>query len=143
MNTRIAVLGGVAVIAVAAAFGAGYYLSRSPSPPPAVTQPNSAPIPAPVAGLTPPTQPSTAARTPSASTASAEPKPAARRRYADYAGGEGDYSPPPPPPNNSWRDRPDPFAGQFATFPMRHAGDGSVAAPLTWSAVTEFGEGRE
>jgi len=26
---------------------------------------------------------------------------------------------------------------------MRHAGDGSVAAPLTWSAVTEFGEGRE
>src|SRR6185437_10443799 len=101
MNTRIAVLGGVAVIAVAAAFGAGYYLSRSPSPPPAVTQTNSAPIPAPVAGLTPPT------------------------------------------PNNSWRDRPDPFAGQFATFPMRHAGDGSVAAPLTWSAVTEFGEGRE
>src|SRR6185437_14259027 len=100
MNTRIAVLGGVAVIAVAAAFGAGYYLSRSPSPPPAVTQPNSAPIPAPVAGLTPPTQPSTAARTPSASTAitSAEPKPAARRRYADYAGGEGDYSAPPPPP---------------------------------------------
>ncbi|MBS0471634.1 MAG: hypothetical protein JSR60_11225 [Proteobacteria bacterium] len=141
MNNRMVLLGGTAIVAIGVAFGAGYYLSNRPAPEsaasPAAAQ--MAPTPKPVAALVPAAPPATATQP------APSPTPAPRRRYADYASGEGDYAePPPPPPRHEGRrvDH-DPFSGEFTTFPMRHAGDGSPASPLTWRAQTEFGEGHE
>lgn len=143
MNNRMVLLGGTAVVAIGVAFGAGYYLSNRPAPEPApsLAAAQTDPTPKPVAALVPAAPQPTATQP----AATPNPTPAPRRRYADYASGEGDYAePPPPPPQHEGRrvDH-DPFSGDFTTFPMRHAGDGSPASPLTWRAQTEFGEGHE
>ncbi|MEI9993922.1 MAG: hypothetical protein WDM91_04955 [Rhizomicrobium sp.] len=147
MNNRIALLAGASVVAVVAALGAGYYFGHSSSPgaaPPVATGAAESPAAMP---MTPPqeaasTVPAESAATPAATAT----KPAVRRRYADYANRESEYSappPPPPPPRAEREDRPDPFRGRFATFPMHHIGNGTVQAPLTWSAQTAFGDGQE
>jgi len=138
MDSRY-VLIGVGVVAVAAAFGGGYYLSHSGNPPP----------PAPIAQTQAPAQvaetpaPAATVGTPQTPAPSAPAKTTAHS--ADYASGETEYAapPPPPPPREIYRDRPSPFEGHFTTFPMRHSGRGTIDSPLTWTAQTEWAHGRE
>ena len=133
-------------MAIGAAFAAGHYMSQPESPPPIASAQTTPAAPPPAAEPAPSTQPEEAAPAPAAPAPVVKVKPP--KRVADYASGEDEYAPPPPPPPPplppaEFRDHPNPFAGQFNTFPMRHSGAGTISSPLTFQAQTALGNDRE
>jgi hypothetical protein len=138
MDNRALLLGGAAVVAVGAAFAAGHYMNQ-PATPPAAPPPA---VEAPATEPAPQTGPAPTAEVPPPVVKAKPPK-----RVADYASGEDQYDQPPPPPpppsREGFRDHPNPFQAQFNPFPIRHDGAGTIASPLTWSAQTALGHGRE